>query len=311
MDQAQPVHDAIGDLGGDDFPAQRMGGNRIGLLFLHRRREGGHQFASHAVVAGDVALFDRILQGQLGGRKQHSQFGSGQPLAVLPTPQQLVIGGQSFNLPVKAPTFLECLDQADIACQIRRAAIFGDRQSQRLKAIILQHDRADGIGHAFQQRIALLERQATLGHLLVERDLDVNLIIRTIDARAIVDEIGVDPSAMQRKGDAPSLRRAQIGTFTDHLDAQLLCIHAQPVIGGIADIAVALRGRLYIGANAAEPEQVGRGLEDRGNQRGRLHLGIGDAQYRLDFRSQRYALERAGKYAAALRDQRLVIIVPA
>jgi hypothetical protein len=32
-------------------------------------------------------------------------------------------------------------------------------------------------------------------HFAVERDLDVHLVIRTIDARRIVDEVGVDPAA--------------------------------------------------------------------------------------------------------------------
>ena len=70
-------------------------------------------------------------------------------------------------------------------------------------------------------------------------------------------------------------------------------IDAEAVIGRIADIAMALRGGLHIGADAAEPEQVGRRLQDGGDEGAGLHLGIGDVEYRLHFRGKRNALETA------------------
>jgi hypothetical protein len=52
------------------------------------------------------------------------------------------------------------------------------------------------------------QRQPPFPHLPVERDLDVHLLVRAIDAGAVVDEVGVDPAAAlgeldpRRLGDA-------------------------------------------------------------------------------------------------------------
>ena len=311
MDQAQPIDDPVRHLGRDDFLAQRMGGDGVGFLVLHRRGEGRHQLADHAVVAGKVAMLDRVLQRQLGGGKQHCQFGARQALAILAAPEQLVIGGQPFDLAIEAARFLEGFDEPDIARQIVAAACFRDGEAQRLEPVILQHQIGDGIGHAFQQGVARVEGQAAFGHLLVERDLDVDLIVRTIDAGAIVDEVGIDAPALEREGDAARLSDAQVRAFADHPNAQLLGIDPQPVVGRVADVALALRGGLHIGADAAEPEKVSRRLEDGGNERGGLHLRIGDVQYRLHLGRQRDALQAAREDAAALGDERLVIVFPA
>jgi hypothetical protein len=65
-----------------------------------------------------------------------------------------------------------------------RAAALGDRQRQRLQPVVLEHQRGDLVGHLGEQQVALLEPEPALDHLPVERDLDVDLIIRTIDAGA-------------------------------------------------------------------------------------------------------------------------------
>src|SRR3546814_4084230 len=61
----------------------------------------------------------------------------------------------------------------------------------------------------------------------IEGDLDIDLIVRTVDAGAIVDEVGVDPPALGGKGDARRLRDAQIRALADGADAQILGIDAQ------------------------------------------------------------------------------------
>src|SRR3546814_3048869 len=58
MDQAQPVDDAVRDLGGDDLLLQRVGGDGVGFLLPHRGREGLGQFGVHAGVGGKVSMLD-------------------------------------------------------------------------------------------------------------------------------------------------------------------------------------------------------------------------------------------------------------
>ncbi len=75
----------------------------------------------------------------------------------------------------------------------------------------------DIVGHRNEQVDAtiLVQLARTLGR--GQRDLDVDLVVRTIDARRIIDEISVDPAAMQRKLDPRSLCRAKVGALTDDL----------------------------------------------------------------------------------------------
>src|SRR3546814_3767441 len=84
-------------------------------------------------------------------------------------------------------------------------------------------------------RVAVVLAEAPLGHLAVQCDLDIDLIVRAVDARAIVDEVGVDPAALRREGDARGLRDAKVRALADRLDAQILGIDAQRVVRGVAE----------------------------------------------------------------------------
>src|SRR3546814_15629070 len=97
-------------------------------------------------------------------------------------------------------------------------------------------------------------------------DLDIDLVIRTVDAGAVVDEVGVDPPAVQRKGDARRLGGAQVRAFADHAHAQILAVDAQRVVGGIADLGLILAPGLPIGAAASEHAPVRRPLQAPGAQ---------------------------------------------
>src|SRR3546814_2878208 len=108
---------------------------------------------------------------------------------------------------------LEYFDQANIGWKGACPAGLRNGKAKRLQAVILQHNRRYRIRHRIQQCVAIFETESSLAHVLVERDLDIDLIVGTIDARTIVDEVRVDPPAVQCVGDAPCLRNAQIGSL--------------------------------------------------------------------------------------------------
>src|SRR3546814_18981210 len=63
------------------------------------------------------------------------------------------------------------------------------------------------------------------------------------------------------------------------LRAHVFAVDAQPVVARIADIDMRLRGRLHISADAAEPDQIDRRLEDRRDQRGGFKFGRLDMEH--------------------------------
>ena len=129
-------------------------------------------------------------------------------------------------------------------------------------------------------------------------------MVRTIDARRIVDEVGVDPAphsifAVERERDARGLGHAQIGPFANGLGTQVFGIDAQAIIGWIADLSVAFARRLHIGADAAEPDQIDRAFEDRRNQRGGFDVGFDNVERGTGFLRQFDRFGRARENAAA------------
>jgi hypothetical protein len=130
--------------------------------------------------------------------------------------------GQPFGLAVELAGALERLDQRRMRCGRLRPAGLGNRQRQRLQPVVFEHERGDFVGHRWTSsltRAGFGQPPGALGR--GQRDLDVDLVVRAIDAGRIVDEVGVDPPALQRELDAPGLRAAKVGTFADHLGAQV------------------------------------------------------------------------------------------
>ena len=91
----------------------------------------------------------------------------------------------------------------------------------------------------------------------VERDLDVDLDVGGVDAGRIVDRVGVEPHAAQRRLDAAALGHAEIGALADHLArAARAPVMRIAIVGAVADLIVGLARGADIGADAAEPQQI-------------------------------------------------------
>ena len=189
--------------------------------------------------------------------------------------------------------------------EARAALALGDRDRLGLQVVVAQHEVADLVGHAGEQRIALLERHVAARDDVAEQDLEVDLVVRGVDAGGIVDRVGVDASALAagpadlREFDAAALGDAEIGAFADHARAQLAPVDAQRVAGAVADLGMRLVRRLDVGADAAEPQQVDRRAQCGADQlRRRQRLGL-DAEHAPHLRRQLDGFQLALEDAAA------------
>ncbi len=131
-----------------------------------------------------------------------------------------------------------------------------------------------------------------------------------VDAGRVVDRVGVDAAALERIFDAAALGHAEIGALADDARGDLLAVDAQRVVRAVSGIGGALMAGLDIGADAAEPQEIDRGAQHGAYQLGRRHLVGGKAEGRLDLRRHGDRFDTAVEDAAALRDQRHVVIVP-
>ena len=160
--------------------------DRVAVPLLHRRREGGEQLALQRRIVGRARRPRSPPAAHLGGRQQRppARAGSGRRFCWArrsssslrrPAPRRRGRAGRSPR--ESRSTGRSC----GSARAPPRSAI--DKR-QRLQPVVLEHELGDLVGHLGEQQVALLELEPALDHLAVERDLDVDLIVRAIDAGA-------------------------------------------------------------------------------------------------------------------------------
>ena len=166
--------------------------------------------------------------------------------------------GRNSSATVEPALALERVEVAGVDVRPSAGLPTGDRQRQRLRPVVVEHELGDLVGHLVEQLVALLERQLAGRHHVAEQDLDVDLVVAAVDAGRVVDRVGVDQPAGERVLDPAELGEAEVAALADHPAAQLGAVDAHRVVGAVADLGVRLGGRLDVGADAAVPEQVDR-----------------------------------------------------
>jgi hypothetical protein len=249
------------------------------MIFLHRLGEGGEQLGLEDRIVGEKQPLGGRLQRHLRHRQQHGEFGPGQATIVRHPTKQRLSRLKSLDPAIEPTRCLEHFGGPHEAGEAGYPARLGGRQGKALQPVVLEDQFGDIAGHPHKQLVALVLGQPPFAHFAVERDLDVDLIIRAVDPGTIVDEVGVDPPAVCGKFDPRGLGDGEVGAFADDLGADVGGVDPERIIGRVADRAMGLGRGLDVSADAAEPHQVDRRFQDRVDQRGRVGLAIGQAEH--------------------------------
>ena len=118
----------------------------------------------------------------------------------------------------------------------------------------------------------------------VEQDLDVDLVIRHVDAAGVVDGVGVQVAAALPVLEARPLRQAEVAAFADDPRPHRRGVDADAIVGAIADVGVLLGRRLDVGADAAVVEQVDLRGQDRADHLLAARRLVLDAEQRARLR---------------------------
>ncbi|CAH0326415.1 hypothetical protein SRABI128_05320 [Microbacterium sp. Bi128] len=309
---AAEVDHVVGNHCRDDLPAQRVG-VQFGVEPLPQLlREVGPQRHAEPRVIGEVAVAQSGGKFDLGVGGQDRQLRGGQPLALFQALAQRVRGGQGLEVPLEVRRLFQPVHQPFVA-----RAPFGDphpvvEEKDVLVDVVLEHQPADLVGHGSQEVRTLGGLKLACRHHPVHEDLDVDLVVRAVDAGRVVDRVRVEDDALQRGLDASALGHPQVSAFPNHLDPQFAAVNADGVIGLVADLGIRFGAGLDVGADAAVVEQVGRGEEDGAQELRRAEFcgALREAEGGPDLRGHGDRLGLPGKDAAAFADERFVVVIP-
>ncbi len=285
--------------------------NRVGEAFDERLREIAVELARKIRIVRHLRCQQIRIQSELRVSQRHRKLRPRQPPRRAFAARRFSVLDGRFSTPRSRRFRLSSISIARCSKPISASATpFRKRQRQRLQIIVAQHEQADLVGHRGEQFIAPGLRKLSLAHGLAQRDLDVHFDVGSIDARRIVDRIGIQPHARACGLDPPALGHAEIGALADHLAAKLRCRDSDGIVRAIPDTVVGFGRRAYIGADAAEPQKIDRHPQNRIDRFRRRNVALGDAKQCLRFLGQRNAFRRARKYAAAFGNQLLVVVLP-
>ncbi|CAB4853732.1 unannotated protein [freshwater metagenome] len=273
-------------------------------------REVADQFWHQIRVVGQIAAHGLGHIRRLGVGQQYGELGGREPLATGLTFGDLPVGGQELHRPVEPALGLELVQIAGMHVHHRQRLAAGDAERQRLRPIVVKHQLADIVGHFHQHGVALLGRERAGLDDRPEQDLDVHLVVAAVDSRRVVDRVRVDQATGEGVFHATALGEAEVAALPHDAATQFAAIDSQAVVRPIADVGVALAGRLHVGADATVPQQVDRGAQDGGDQFVRGERGVIGPQTHTCGFADLDGLQRARIHTAACRDEGRVVVGP-
>ena len=299
--RAEAVDEAVGDLGGDDLVAQAVGADGVGMRLAHRLGEGLEQLRLDQRVVGQLQLLGRVLKDELGHRQDDRELGPGQAATLLRAAEQLLARRRALRPCGRAGPTLRAARSSGRspagACAPPASAIDSASVCRRLSSSTSSATSSV----IFASRLLRLSndsrpsRISRLSGILMFTSLSEQSTPALLSMKSVLMRPPCSANSMRPAWVMPRFAPSPM-TFARSSSR----VGAQRVVGRIADVGLALRRRLDVGADAAEPEQVDRRLEDRVDQRRRVErLGV-DAERLARFGAQRDRLLGAREDAAAL-----------
>ena len=276
-------------------------------------REVALQLAVEIGVVRHGARQERVVERELGVGEQHGVFRPGQALAPAHPLGERRVVGQELDAAVEAALRLQGLHRSAWRSRSRRRPpALGERERQGLQLVVAQDEGGDLVGHrrpggrcglAASRRpsrsgiIRAILMFTSTSEVFTPAELSMASVLRRTPARA----------ASMR----PRWVRPRLAPSPTTLARSSRPGDADGVVGPVAGLLVGLGGGADIGADAAEPEQVDRRLQDRLHQLGRASPRPGRS------RAPRWISGESGmvlrlreKTPPPARDQAVVVVAP-
>ena len=181
-----------------------------------------------------------------------------------------------------------------------------------LAAVVRQNQRGDGVLDARRARdCARAIESSPDSHQRLQRDLEIDLVVGHVDARRVVDGVGVDAAAGERVLDAAGWVKPRLPP-----SATTRARSSPPFTRTLAlalspTSALVSLARLDVGADAAVEQQIRLHPEDRLDQAVAVERRRLDAEHGAELRRQRHHLSAARHDRRAAAERARIVVGPA
>ena len=172
--------------------------------------------------------------------------------AKLQTPVQLLLFRDMLELAIKVCRPLKVNNQLPRKDDLLASTALCDRKRQRLAVVISENQSSNVIRHRREQLIPLFLFQMTADDRRGERYLDIDFVVRCIDAGRIVYGIGVKSCPLKSRFNASSLCHPQIGALTNDLNAKLIRADPNGIVRTVANLDIGFGRCPHVSADTSK-----------------------------------------------------------
>jgi hypothetical protein len=204
------------------------------------RRNGWPQIMFEPCVVRQHTFVEIIRDRNLRIGKENCELGRSESLTGCIALRQCCIGRDELDVPVKNAPLDELVDESAVDRKHQVGADPRHAEKDVLLVVVTQDVSCDLVSHAGEEFVALLVVEVAVPHGLVEKDLDVHLMVGRVNSGGIVDGIGINHHARTGCFDATQLGKAKVAAFADDPGAQLATVDPNRIIGLVTNLRIGL-----------------------------------------------------------------------
>src|SRR4051812_4484923 len=102
-----------------------------------------------------------------------------------------------------------------------------------MSAVVIEHRIAHVLSHALEHLVALFDAELPGVRKAAEKYLEIDFVIGEVDARGVVNRVGINAPAAARELDTSVLRKAEVPAFADDFHPKLGRVDAHAVVRAV------------------------------------------------------------------------------
>ena len=197
------------------LPTQAMTGYQSRVTLSKNRGKISLRINLKEVLESFLGVDEAVVQVDFRVAQNYRNFRPCQTFLVAATFVYLCLMRQELEVAIEQTTFLEVSYQARRLVDTVGRHRLSHADSLRLQIVVPEHESGHVIRHRREQLVALLARHSHFLRDIAKKDLDVDLSIRAVDTRRVINEICINAPAVLAVLYSRALRESEVATLTN------------------------------------------------------------------------------------------------